>query len=91
MIGCLSAITKAFSDGTPPPEYGVISWYYHAGLFLSTGGASEESEELKEKAQELLTKIDLNWVKSWMAEALCWAGIPYLKGDFLTNEQEVRK
>jgi hypothetical protein len=89
MFGCLSAITRAFSDGTRAPEYGVISWYYHARSFLSTGGAIKGFEELKDKAQELLTKINLNWVKLWMTEALCWAGIPYLKGDFLTKVQKV--
>jgi len=87
MFGCLSAITRAFSDGTRPSEYGLISWYYHACSFLSTGGASDE--ELKGKAQEMFMKIDLNWLKLWMAEALCWAGIPYLKGDFLTKVQKV--
>jgi len=89
MVGCLSAITRAFSDGTRSPEYGLISWYYHACFFLSTGGATDGSEELKGKAQEMFTKIDLNWLKLWMAEALCWVGIPYLKGGFLTKVQKV--
>jgi hypothetical protein len=89
MFGCLSVITRAFSDGTRPSEYELISWYYHACSFLSTGSASDGSEELKGKAQEMFTKIDLNWLKLWMAEALCWAGIRYLKGNFLTKVQKV--
>ncbi len=79
MFGCLSAITRAFSDGTRPPKYGLISWYYHAHLFLSTG---EGLDEQKDETQELVKKIDLNWVKLWMIEAFCWAGLRYLKGDF---------
>ena len=88
LFGCLSAITRAFSDGTPAPVYGLVSWYYHACFFLSTGSASEE---LKDKVQELFMKINLNWVKSWMSEALYWGGILYLRGDFITKVQKVQK
>jgi len=88
MFGCLSAITRAFIDGTCAPEYAVLSWYYHAGFFLSTGGAGEGLQEMKDRSQELFNlfmKIDLNWVKLWMTEALLLAGVPYLRGNFLTK------
>ena len=73
MFDCLSVITRAFNDGTRAPEYALISWCYHACCFLST---REASEQLKD--EELIRTINLNWVKSWMIQALCWAGAPYL-------------
>ena len=88
MFGCLSEITRAFSDGTCAPQYAVVSWYYHACFFLSTGGPGEGLQEMKDRSQELFNlfmKIDLNWVKLWMSEALLWAGVPYLRGNLLTK------
>ena len=79
MFACLSAITRAFNDGKPAPEYATVSWYYHSYLFLSASKGSEELEELRDDAQELVKKIDLNWVRVWMIEALCFAGLPYLR------------
>jgi hypothetical protein len=89
MFGCLSAITRAFSDGTRAPQYAVVSWYYHACFFLSTGSSSEGLEELKDRSQDLFTKIDMNWIKLWMTEALFCAGVPYLRENFLTKVQKV--
>jgi hypothetical protein len=79
MFACLSAITRAFNDRKRAPKYAVVSWYYHSCFFLSAGEGSEELEELRDEARELVKKIDLNWVMVWMAEALCWAGVPYLR------------
>ena len=79
MVGCLEAITRAFSDGSRAPRYPLISWYYHACVFLSEPGTSEELGGLKDKTGELMKKIDVKWVKSWMVDALYWAGVPYLK------------
>jgi hypothetical protein len=33
---------------------------------LSAGEGSEELEELRDEARELVKKIDLNWVRVWM-------------------------
>ena len=79
MFGCLSAITRAFNDGKPPSKYAVVSWYYHFCFFLSSNEGSEEIEDLRHEAQELVKKIDLNWVRVWMIEALYWVGMPYLR------------
>jgi hypothetical protein len=79
MLACFSAITRAFSNGNPG-EYAFLSWYYHACIFLtSSGGDGEGLGEMRNKVEELVKKIDLNWVKSWMSEALLWAGIPYFR------------
>jgi RecA/RadA recombinase len=78
-FACLSAITRAFNDGQPAPKYALISWYHHSCLFLSAGEGGEELEELRDEARELVKKIDLKWVRVWMGEALCWAGLPYLR------------
>ncbi len=79
MFACLSAITRAFNDGNPAPKYAVISWYYHSCFFLSASEGNEELEELKDDARELVKKIDLNWVRVWMVEALFWEGFLYLR------------
>ncbi len=79
MFACLSAITRAFNDGKLAPKYAVVSWYYHSCFFLSAGDGSEELEELGDGAWELVKKVNLNWVRLWMIEALCWAGVPYLR------------
>ena len=79
LVGCLGAITTAFNNGTLAPRYALVSWYYHASWFLSMPHASKGLGGLSnEKAMELVKKIDLKWVKSWMAGALTWAGVPYL-------------
>jgi hypothetical protein len=78
-FACLSAITRAVNDGTPAPEYALISWYYHSCFFLSVGKGSEGLEELRDEARELVKRIDLNWVRVWMREAFCLAGLPYLR------------
>ena len=78
MLGCLQAITRAFNKGSHAPEYALISWHHHACLFLSTPGIHGELRGLKDEAVELIQKIDLKWIKSWMTEALCWAGAEYL-------------
>jgi hypothetical protein len=86
MFGCISAITRAFSDGTPPPEYAQVSWFYHACSFLSTGGGSEELGELDGKAKEMIKKIDLRWVMSWLMTALYRAGVHYLRIELPSKE-----
>ncbi|KAF8671195.1 hypothetical protein AX14_005755 [Amanita brunnescens Koide BX004] len=79
MVGCLGAITSAFNNDTIAPEYALVSWYYHAGLFLSVPLGSEGLGGLRdEEAEELVKKIDVKWVKSWLVQALGWAGVPYL-------------
>ena len=79
LVGCLKAITRAFNNGTLAPKYALVSWYYHASLFLSAPHTSEGLGELRDQeAKELVKKIDLKWVKSWMVQALGWAGVPYL-------------
>jgi len=52
---------------------------------MSAGGGSEELEELRDDARELIKKIDLNWVKVWMIEALYWVDVRYLRKVFLTK------
>jgi hypothetical protein len=85
-FACLSAITRAFSDGKPAPEYALILWYIHSCLFLSAGDGSQELEALRDEARMLVKKIDLNWIRLWMGEALCWAGLPYLRGAKFSSE-----
>ena len=83
LLGCLGAITRAFNNGTLAPKNALVSWYYHAGLVLCMPCASQGLGGLRdEEAEELVKKIDLKWVKSWMAEALGWAGVPYLIKQF---------
>jgi hypothetical protein len=88
MFGCISAITRAFIEGTRPPEYALVSWYHHACSFLSTG-SREDLGDLNDKAQELVEKIDVKWVKSWMTTALYFAGVHYLRDEL--PPQKVRK
>jgi hypothetical protein len=85
MVACLKAITRAFNDGSNPPKYALISWYYHACLFMAAPRASG-LEGLKDEAEELVKNIDSKWVKVWMVEAFRWAGVPYLRGQ-LTQEK----
>jgi hypothetical protein len=85
MVACLKAITRAFNDGSNPPKYALISWYYHACLFMAAPRASG-LEGLKDEAEELVKKIDSKWVKVWMMGALRLAGVPYLRGQ-LTQEK----
>ena len=76
MLGCLQAITRAFNDGSHAPEYALISWHHHACLFLSAPGTSEGLKALTDQEpMELIQRINLQWVKSWMAEALYWEGL----------------
>ncbi|KAI6043169.1 hypothetical protein EDC04DRAFT_2653553 [Pisolithus marmoratus] len=85
MVNCLKAIDGASGfDGCP--EYALISWYYHGCQFLSTTAANDGLEGLKDEAQELVKKIGVKWVRSWMREALCWAGAPYLRGGIPLHE-----
>jgi hypothetical protein len=49
-FACLSAMTRAFNEGKPAPEYALVSWYYHSCSFLSAGEGSEELEELRDEA-----------------------------------------
>ena len=77
MLGCFQAITRAFNNGSHAPEYPLISWHHHACLFLSEPGTREGLGELTDEVMELIQKINLKWVKSWMTEALWWAGVPY--------------
>ena len=80
MLGCLSAVTRAFSEGTDGPRYPVVSWYYHACSFLITrSGDSEDLEEMKDEVQQLVKKIDLAWVKSWLIQALYWETVSSLR------------
>jgi hypothetical protein len=85
MVACLKAITRAFNDGSKAPKYALISWYYHACLFMVAPRASG-LEGLQDEAEGLVKKIDSKWVKFWMVEALRWAGVPYLRGQ-LTQEK----
>jgi DNA polymerase III delta prime subunit len=85
MVACLKAITRAFNDGSNAPKYALISWYYHACLFMVAPRASG-LEGLQDEAEGLVKKIDSKWVKFWMVEALRWAGVPYLRGQ-LTPEK----
>ncbi|KAF8715595.1 hypothetical protein AX14_012573 [Amanita brunnescens Koide BX004] len=90
LVGCLRAITRAFNNGTPAPKYALVSWYYHAGLFLSSPHASEGLGGLRvEEVKELVKKIDLQWVKSWMVQALAWAGVPYLIQQLPLKETQI--
>ena len=77
MLGCLQAITTAFNEGSHAPEYALISWHHHACLFLSAPGTMEGLGKLTDEVMELIQKIDLKWIKSWMTEALCWVEVPY--------------
>ena len=79
MLGCLQAITRAFDNSSHAPEYALVSWHHHACLFLSAPGTTEELQGLKDEAMELMQKIDLKWIESWMTEALsCQAGAQHL-------------
>ena len=79
MLACLKAITNAFDNDTRAPEYALISWSYHTWHFLSTGGDGEGLEQVKDEIVALVKKINLNWVRTWMLQALYWTGVPYLK------------
>ena len=73
MLACHSAITRAFREGTDGPRYALVSWYYHACSFLVTSsGHSEGLEEMKDEVEALVKEIDLDWVKSWLLDALYW-------------------
>jgi len=91
MFACLSVITRAFNDDRSARHYAVVSWYRHSCFFLSAGGGSEELDELRDEAWELIKKIDLNWVKAWMIEALCWVDVQYLRKVFLTKVWKLYK
>ncbi|KAF8688285.1 hypothetical protein AX14_003471 [Amanita brunnescens Koide BX004] len=78
MLGCLQAITTAFNEGSHAPEYALISWHHHACLFLSAPETSEGLRGLTDEEMDLIQNINLKWIKSWMTEALCWVGVPYL-------------
>jgi hypothetical protein len=79
MFACLSAITSAFDDGKQAPGYSVRSWYYHSCSFLSASKGNDELGELEEDTQNLVKKIDLNWVRAWMVEAVYLVGLSYLR------------
>ena len=74
MLGCLSAITMAFRVGNSGPRYALVSWYYHTCSFLinTNSGDSEGLGEMKDEVQALVKEIDLEWVKFWLLDALCW-------------------
>ena len=73
VLGCVSAITRAFRDGTSAPKYALLFWYHHACSALTTSsGDSEGLGDLKDEVQELVKTIDLNWVKSWIIQASRW-------------------
>ncbi len=84
MFACLSAVTRAFDDNIHAPEYALVSWYYHACSFLSAGVTGGGLEEIRDEG--LVKKIDLKWVKSWMAESLYWVGLGYLRVEFATKK-----
>ena len=86
MFGCLWAITRAINDEKQAPEYALISWYYHACCFLSATHVGEELEEQDDETHELFKKINVNWVKWWMIEALSYAGLPYLRAEFAPSK-----
>ncbi|KAF8670100.1 hypothetical protein AX14_005945 [Amanita brunnescens Koide BX004] len=79
LVGCLGAITMAFNNGTLAPKYALVSWCRHACSFLSVPRTSKGLGGLRdEEAKELVKKINLKWVKSWMAEAL-GLSVPYIQ------------
>ena len=79
MLACLSAITNAFREGSTGPRYALVSWYYHAYSVLTTSsGDSETLGEMKGEIQELVKKIDLDWVKSWLIESVHWERVMHL-------------
>ena len=82
MLGCLSVITRAFSDGTAAAKYPLVSWYHHACFFLTTSAnVGDGLREMRQKAQELVKKMDLNWIRSWMIQAWQWVAIPDFQVD----------
>ena len=89
MVACLSVITRAYRDGTAGPRYALVSWHYHSCSVLSTSSGDEGLGEMKDEVEELVKKIDFDWVKSWLLEALYWAGAKYLTVELpSTNVQE---
>lgn len=78
MERCFEVITRSVHDRRRPPEYALVSWYYHARWFLASLPAQQELGELEEVAKAVANKLTLEWVKSWFKEALYWAGVPYL-------------
>ncbi|KAK2463805.1 hypothetical protein APHAL10511_004110 [Amanita phalloides] len=78
MVRCFEVITRFVHDRRRPPEYALVSWYYHARWFLASLPPKQGSGGLEEAAKALVTKLTLEWVKSWLMEALYWAGVPYL-------------
>jgi len=84
MFSCLSAITRAFDDNKRAPEYALASWYYHACSFLSAGVTGGGLEDLRD--EELVKKIDLKWVKFWMAESLNGSGLERSMMEFATKK-----
>ena len=85
MLGCLSAITMAFRVGESGPKYALVSWYHHACSFLITSSA-DVLGQMKDQVQELVAKIDLDWVKSWLIDALFWKGGKSLRFDLPTKK-----
>ena len=79
VLACFSAIDKGSREGTSGPEYALVSWYYHACSVLITSGDIEELGEMKYEAQALVKKIDCNWVKTWLMEAVNWKGVTFLR------------
>ena len=80
MLACFSAIDNAFHEGTHAPRYAHESWYYHASSFLTTcSGDIEGLGEMKDEFQELVKKVDLNWVKSWLTKAIYWQPVMFLR------------
>ncbi|KAG6914779.1 hypothetical protein DXG01_015407 [Tephrocybe rancida] len=86
MICSLEEITTAFSSGTNASEYALIAWHHHACCFLSSANTDNHiSGGLEHKAMDLIKNIGLEWVKSWLTQALAWAGIPYLRVEWASG------
>jgi hypothetical protein len=79
MIRCLKMITLAIHDDKPPSQYACLAWHYHGASLLSNADDSQEFDLLFRDASAEMEKIDWEWIRIWMAEALCWAGLGYLK------------
>jgi hypothetical protein len=78
MVRCFKVITRSVHDRRRPPEYALVSWYCHARWFLASLPPKQGLGWLEEVAKALVTRLTLEWVKSWLKEALYWAGVPYL-------------
>jgi hypothetical protein len=87
-LDCLRAINDSLRSQEKPTEYPCIAWYYHSSHLLSHADGNEQLHLFQEvKAQ--VAAVDVGWLKWWMAEALAYAGIPYIRPQVQLQEVSI--